>query len=117
MWETTVMLIHGLNMILTTIAFVLVVMCVKSAWRIRSAGNRFLWMGLGLFIATGFFSSAEHIVRGYNDGLAAVLLAFSCVYTIVALWNKIKGRWWEDLAERERTGQTSANPPDMTGEG
>ncbi len=117
MWYTAVMTVHGLNMILATVAFVLVVFCVKSAWRVRSAGNRFLWMGLGLFIVTGFMSSIEHLIREYDDGLAAVLLACSYIYTSVALWAKLKGRWWEDLAERERTGQTPVIPPDPMGEG
>lgn len=91
-WDTAVEIGRWTNVVLGTAGLVLLFTTVR-AWRHRSAGNRFLWMGIGVFLVNSIFGTAEQLVAKVDGGWRVAVTTVAAVYVVAALILKRRGRW------------------------
>jgi hypothetical protein len=71
-------------------------------WRDRSPGNRFHWSGLALLLFAVCYGSIESLAQKASGGPRLALLSVALVYVGAGLLSKARGKWTEDVAERNR---------------
>lgn len=92
-----------LNIGLASVSLVWLFLTIRG-WRDRSAGNRFLWMGVALFLVTTIYGTAEQLHNGVVTGSnwRVALTTVSMAYFLAGIVSKKRGRWTEDVKETEK---------------
>lgn len=94
-WEQAVEVGRWTNIVLGTAALVFLPAAVRG-WRNRSAGNRFLWLGVGVFLGNVIYGSAEQLAQGADGGWRTAVTTVGTAYILAALILKWRGRWHEN---------------------
>jgi hypothetical protein len=107
-WSTAVVIGRWVNIVLASAALIVLFTAV-SGWRYRSAGNRFLWMAIALFLANTVFGTAEQMLNGQPGGWRTAVTTVTVVWLIASLVTKRRGRWYPEEYPRGRNGRHGRN--------
>lgn len=94
-WMTAVTVGRWTNLVLAAVAIPLLFAAVRG-WRYRSAGNRFLWLGIAALLANTVFGSAEEIYLATDVGWRTAATTVALVWVIVGLITKWRGGWYPE---------------------
>lgn len=94
-WTLAVTIGRFTNIGLAAVTLLLLVVTIKK-WRYRSAGNRFLWMGISLFLINTIYGTADVLLHSPagTGGWRVMVQSVALVWTAAALWLKKTGRWY-----------------------
>lgn len=124
-WATAVTIGRYTNIALAGATLLLLAVTIRQ-WRYRSAGNRFLWMGVALFLANTMYGTADVLSHnpGGDGGWRVAVQTVALVWTAAALWLKKRGKWYANEythahgGYRGDGGQVDASgPADTAGPG
>lgn len=91
-WQTAVTVGRYFNMAVSAATILLIFTTVRN-WRYRSAGNRFLWMGVLLFLGNTIYSTADALRIGQDGGWRTAIQSVAIVWITAALVSKRRGHW------------------------
>lgn len=94
-WETAVLIGRCTNIVLAAVALSLMTTTVRG-WKHRSAGNRFLWMAVGLAIFNSGFGTLEQMLQGVAGGWRIAITSVFLVWVIASLILKRRGQWYSN---------------------
>lgn len=95
LWETAVSVGRWANIILGTAGLLILPLAVRG-WRRRSAGNRFLWLGVALFLANTVYGTAEQLHSHVTGGFRVAVTTVAAGYVLAGMIMKWRGRWHEN---------------------
>jgi len=104
-WATAVTVGRWTNITLAAVTLVVLATTVRG-WRTRSAGNRFLWWGIILFLMNSIFGTAEQLVQGVDGGFRTAVTTVAIVYILAAVILKRLGRWHASESPYRRHGRS-----------
>jgi uncharacterized membrane protein YvlD (DUF360 family) len=91
-WQTAVNVGRWTNILLAAVTLGVLITTIRG-WRTRSAGNRFLWWGVILFLVNTVYGSAEQLYQGAAGGFRTAVTTVAVVYVLAAVILKRMGRW------------------------
>lgn len=95
MWQTAVDIGRWTNIVLAAVTLVILFTTVRG-WKRRSAGNRFLWLGVGIFLGNVIYGSAEQLAMNVDGGFRTMVTSVAVSYVLAGVILKRLGRWHEN---------------------